>query len=325
MFDGFETRFVDVSDTTIFCRVGGSGPPVLLLHGYPQTGAMWNDVAVGLADHFTVVCTDLRGYGASGKPASDDSHLAYSKRAMAQDQVEAMRALGFDTFAAAAHDRGGRVLHRMLLDHPEVVTRAAVLDIVPTRTMFESVDMTFGLDWYHWFFLAQPYDLPERLIGADPAGYLQRKFAQWGRSGAVHHPDALAEYERAFSDPAMIHATCEDYRAAATIDLEHDRADEDARIASPLLALWGGRGRVGQRFDVVGAWREKSASSVEGTALDCGHYVAEEQPAATLAALRDFFAEPGSAKHAAEPFGSRNFARLAKHAVDRLRRTRDFG
>jgi haloacetate dehalogenase len=169
--------------------------------------------------------------------------------------------------------------------HP---ARAAVLDIVPTRTMFDNVDMVFGLDWYHWFFLAQPYDMPERMIGADPVTYLRDKLALWGRSENVH-PEALAEYERAFSNPAMIHATCEDYRAAATVDLDHDRADEEARIASPLLALWGGRGRVGQRFDVLAAWREKSASSVEGTALDCGHYVAEEQPAATLAALRDFF------------------------------------
>jgi haloacetate dehalogenase len=288
MFEQFATRKVDVSETSIFCRVAGDGPPLLLLHGYPQTSAMWNRVAPGLAGRFTVVCTDLRGYGASGRPASDDTHLAYSKRKMAQDQVEVMTALGFDTFAAAGHDRGGRVVHRMLLDHPEAVARAAVLDIAPTRTMFETVDMAFALAQYHWFFLAQPYDLPERMIGADPAAYLRHRLGRWTRTEDLLDPDAVAEYERAF-DPEVIHASCEDYRAAATIDLDHDRADEDARIASPLLVLWGTRGFVGQRYDVPARWREKSTAPVDGGPLECGHFLAEEQPEATLTALREFF------------------------------------
>lgn len=291
MFEDFETRHVDVSETTIFARVGGSGPPLLLLHGYPQTGAMWNRVAPGLAQDFTVVCTDLRGYGASGKPASDDTHVPYSKRKMAHDQVEVMAALGFDTFAAAGHDRGGRVVHRMVLDHPDAVTRAAVLDIAPTRTMFEATDMAFALTNYHWFFLAQPYDLPERMIGADPDAYLRHRLDRAGNIADVYHPDAVAEYAHAFADPDVIHASCEDYRAAATIDLDHDRADGDARIACPVLVLWGARGPVERHFDVLTTWRVKAAGPVTGKALDCGHFVAEEQPQATLTALRQFLGQ----------------------------------
>jgi haloacetate dehalogenase len=291
MFETFEFRHIEVSETTIFARVGGSGPPVLLLHGYPQTGAMWNRVAPGLAEDFTVVCTDLRGYGASGKPASDGSHLPYSKRKMAQDQVEVMAALDFERFAAVGHDRGGRVVHRMVLDHPDAVTRAAVLDIAPTRTMFEATDMAFALTNYHWFFLAQPHDLPERMIGSDPRGYLRHRLARAGNVADVYHADAIAEYAGAFANPDVIHATCEDYRAAATIDLDHDRADDDARITCPLLVLWGGHGPVERHFDVLATWREKAVGPVTGTALDCGHFVAEEQPQATLAALRQFLAQ----------------------------------
>jgi haloacetate dehalogenase len=290
MFEGFETRVIATSETTIFLRRGGSGPPLLLLHGYPQTHAIWHHVAPALARDHTVVCADLRGYGDSGKPASDASHLAYAKRTSAGDMVEVMAALGFDRFMVAGHDRGGRVTHRMCLDHPERVERAAVLDIVPTRTIFRATDMGIALGYYHWFFLAQPEPLPERLIGADPLFYLHRKLTGWGTGGLEQFaPEALAAYQRSFSDPAVIHGSCEDYRAAATIDLEHDEADLDRRIECPLLALWGEHGLMHKHFDVLATWRERSRQ-VEGKALPCGHYLPEECPAETTAELARFFA-----------------------------------
>ena len=292
LFPGFEERTVEVEETSIFCRVGGSGPPLLLLHGYPQTSAMWHAVARALTDSFTVVCADLRGYGASGRPASDEQHAAYSKRAMARDQAQLMTALGFEQFAVAGHDRGGRVVHRLLLDHADRVRRAAVLDIVPTRTMLEGADMAFAMAYYHWFFLAQPADLPERMIGADPASYLRQALHTWGRSGEVYDAAALAEYDAAFADPACLHASCEDYRAGATIDLEHDRADQDARIGCPLLVLWGGAGFVGSRYDVLATWREKSSAEVTGLALDCGHFLPEERPEEVTDVLRRFLRRP---------------------------------
>lgn len=293
MFEGFAARRVaTVGGTEIFLRAKGDGPPLLLLHGYPQTHAMWHRVAPALAERLTVVCADLRGYGDSGKPASDPAHAVYAKRAMAADMVEAMAALGFDRFMVAGHDRGGRVAHRLCLDHPERVARAAVLDIVPTRTLFRATDTAFAMGYYHWFFLAQPEPLPERMIGADPLFYLRTKLGQWSgaKDTAWAAPEALAEYERCFADPATVHASCEDYRAAATVDLEHDEADRDARIACPLLVLWGERGLMHRRFDVLATWREKAAGPVEGRALPCGHYLAEERPEATLAELRRFFA-----------------------------------
>jgi haloacetate dehalogenase len=244
MYEGFQARRVPTSGTEIFCRTGGEGPPLLLLHGYPQTHAMWHRVAPALARRFTVVCADLRGYGDSGRPPSDPRHEAYAKRATARDMVEVMAALGHERFMVAGHDRGGRVVHRMCLDHPERVAKAAVLDIVPTLTLFRATDMAFAMGYYHWFFLSQPAPLPERMIGADP-GLLPAPQARpvVGRQGPGWvAPEALAEYERCFADPAVIHASCEDYRAAATIDLEHDEADLDRRIACPLLVLWGERG-----------------------------------------------------------------------------------
>lgn len=290
MFEGFEARRVPTGGTEIFVRVGGAGPPLLLLHGYPQTHAMWHRVAPALAERFTVVCADLRGYGDSGKPPSDPRHEAYAKRATARDMVEAMTALGFERFAVAGHDRGGRVAHRLCLDHAARVERAAVLDIVPTRTLFENTDQAFATGYYHWFFLIQPEPLPERMIGADPLFYLHHKLGQWsgGKDKAWVAPEALAEYERCFADSAVIHASCEDYRAAATVDLEHDEADRDRRIACPLLVLWGERGLMHRRFDVLATWREKAAGSVEGRALPCGHYLAEERPEETTAELLRF-------------------------------------
>ncbi|HTK61318.1 MAG TPA: alpha/beta hydrolase [Pseudonocardia sp.] len=294
MIEGFAERDIEVGDgLTIRALVGGEGPPLLLLHGYPQTHAMWHLVAPALARTHTVVATDLRGYGDSSKPAGDEAHTRYSKRAMADDQVAVMHALGFDRFAVVGHDRGARVAHRMCLDHPARVSRAAVLDIVPTRHMFGTADKAFGMTYYHWFFLAQPYDLPERLIGSDPEYYIRRKMAQWSGVSDVSEvfaPDAFAEYLRCFTDPATIHASCEDYRAAATIDLEHDDVDvhKGRRIHCPLLVLWGAKGFIARQYDPLEVWRQYADDVVGGVAVDSGHFLAEEAPEQTLAALEKF-------------------------------------
>jgi haloacetate dehalogenase len=272
--------------------IGGSGPPLLLLHGYPQTHAMWHKVAPALAERFTVVATDLRGYGDSGKPPSDRAHLVYSKRSTANDQVAAMRSLGFERFSVAGHDRGGRVAHRMALDHPNAVERLAVLDIAPTREMFRPTTFEFAMAYYHWYFLAQPFDLPERLIGADPEYYLRAKTSAWsaGSDSEVFAPEAFAEYLRCFKDARTIHASCEDYRAAATIDLEHDDADGERKIQAPLLALWGARGVVNRLFDPIALWRLR-AQDVRGEALPTAHYLAEEAPDAVASRMLTFFAK----------------------------------
>ena len=289
LFPGFVPRRIRTSGTEINLVMGGDGPPLLLLHGYPQTHAMWHRIAPRLAQHFTVVCADLRGYGDSGKPVSEPDHRIYSKRAMAQDQVDVMRSLGFARFALAGHDRGGRVAHRMARDHPQCIERLAVLDISPTAIMYGKTDMAFATAYYHWFFLIQPFDLPERLIGADPVYYLRRKLGGWGSAGlAIFDPRALAEYERCFRDPATIHATCEDYRAAATIDLEHDAADSARKLDCPLLVLWGEKGVVNRFFDPIADWKSV-ANDVRGKALASGHYLAEEAPDATCAELVAFF------------------------------------
>ena len=289
MFEDFERKRLAASDPEINLVVGGHGPPLLLLHGFPQTHVCWHKVAPLLAEHFTIVATDLRGYGDSGKPVTDSEHLAYSKRAMAQDQVEVMATLGFDRFRVAGHDRGGRVAHRMALDHPDRVLKLAVLDIAPTRTIYRMTNQGFATAYYHWFFLIQAYDLPERLIGNDPDYYLNWTLRRLNVGRDVHAPKAMAEYLRCFRDPATIHGACEDYRAAATIDLVHDEADLDRRIECPLLALWGRRGVMERYFDVLATWRER-ARDVQGRALDCGHYLPEEVPEETASTLRGFFA-----------------------------------
>ncbi len=288
MLEGFEKRRIETSGATISLAVGGQGAPLLLLHGYPQTRVMWHKIAPQLAERFTVVCPDLRGYGDSSKPPSGADHAAYSKRAMALDQVEVMAALGFHSFAAAGHDRGARVLHRMLLDHPDRVTRAAVLDIAPTLAMYEGTDQDFATAYYHWFFLIQPFDLPERMIGADPDWYVERKIGAWSKTSGCFSPPALAEYQRCFRDPETVHATCEDYRAAATIDLAQDRADLAQKISCPLLVLWGAKGVIERCYDPLALWRER-AREVEGRKLPCGHFLPEEAPEETLRALKDFF------------------------------------
>jgi haloacetate dehalogenase len=289
MFEGFESGVSRVGEEAIFRRIGGSGPPLLLLHGYPQTHVLWRKIAPDLAKDFTVVCPDLRGYGASSKPAPDAANLLYSKRVMAADMVALMAGLGFSSFAVVGHDRGGRVAYRLAFDHPARVTKIATLDIVPTLANWERMrDMSIGLATYHWYFLAQPGGLPEKMIGADPDFYLEEKLRRWSKDFAAFEPAALAEYKRAFRDPACIAATCADYRAGATVDVEHDRADFGARkIDVPLLTLWGGRGLTPQAGGQLDIWR-RWASDVRGQAFDCGHFLPEEAPAATLAALRAF-------------------------------------
>jgi haloacetate dehalogenase len=290
MFEGFTRTQIKVQDVTINLVHGGAGPPVLLLHGYPQTHAMWHQVAPQLAEHFTVIVPDLRGYGDSSKPAGEPDHANYAKRTMAQDQVEVMTTLGYERFAVVGHDRGARVGHRMALDVPERVSELAVLDIVPTYHVFKSIDQFMATAYYHWFFLIQPYDLPEKLIGADPLYYLHKKLGGWGSGLQVFAPEALAEYERCFCNPATIHATCEDYRAAASIDLGHDEVDRQRRLICPVLALWGAKGFVHQGYDVLAVWRDYAAE-VRGQALPAGHFLAEERPEETTAELLAFLSE----------------------------------
>jgi haloacetate dehalogenase len=288
MFEGFAQQRVVTREGEINVRIGGRGDPLVLLHGYPQTHVMWHGLAPRLAERFTVICPDLRGYGDSAKPPGGGDHARYSKRAMAEDVVAVAEELGFTRFAVAGHDRGARVVHRLCLDHPQRVRRACVMDIAPTLTMYRQTDMDFASAYFHWFFLIQPYDLPERLIAADPAGWIRFCLGAWGKSGLeVFDPAALAEYDRCF-DPAGIHATCEDYRAAATIDLEHDAADAGERIECPLLVLWGDKGLIHRTYDVAAVWRAK-AERIEAHALPCGHFLPEEAPEATFAALDAFF------------------------------------
>ena len=281
LFPGFETRRIATSGATINVVRGGSGPPLLLIHGYPQTHVEWHKIAPRLARSFTVVMTDLRGYGDSSKPPDGENHANYSKRAMALDQVEVMRTLGFDRFAVVGHDRGARVAWRLAVEHPEVVTKAAVLDIVPLP--YSMVTREFATAYYHWFFLIQPAPFPETLIGNSAEYYLRSRFL----AGSAFTPEAFAEYLRCFRDPASIHATCEDYRAGATIDLTHASADGDRKVTCPLLVLWGERGVVGRLYDVMKIWREHAAN-VSGKALASGHFLPEEVPDDTLAALLAF-------------------------------------
>jgi haloacetate dehalogenase len=299
-FEGFEDRLFDLpaAGIQLRARVGGAAaaPPVLLVHGFPQTGAMWHRVACKLAPHWRLVIPDLRGYGESGKPPGDAEHANYSKRRMAADLHELMRVLGHERYAVAAHDRGARVAHRLALDQPQAVTRLALLDIAPTLDMYAATDQRFATLYYHWFFLIQPAPFPERLIGADPVAYLRSKLGRWGAAGAgAYEPQALAEYERCFARPEAIHGACEDYRASATIDLEHDRASRAAgeRIACELLVLWGERGVVHALFDPLALWRAQCRGPVSGEALPCGHYLAEEQPEETARRLLAFIRATG--------------------------------
>ncbi len=286
MFQGFARHRIEGKGAEINLVMGGNGPPLLLLHGYPQSHVMWHRVAPALARDFTVVVPDLRGYGDSGKPASDPAHFVYSKRATAADMIAVMERLGFKSFRLAGHDRGARVAHRLALDHPARVERMCVLDIIPTRTVFQRVDKALATSTFHWFFLIQP-ELPERLIGADPDFYIEWILRKWSRDVSAFAPEALAEYKRCFRDPAVIHASCEDYRAGASIDLEHDEADIAKEIECPLLTIWGG-GPITKGAPNIEAWRER-ARDVTGFPLDCGHFIPEERPEATITALLNFF------------------------------------
>ncbi|SIQ11842.1 alpha/beta fold hydrolase [Pseudacidovorax sp. RU35E] len=295
LFPGFEERRVDVGDgIEIAATIGGSGPPLLLLHGHPQTRAIWHKVAPTLAQHYTLVAADIRGYGDSSKPAGLPDHANYAKRAMAQDQVTLMRTLGFERFLVLAHDRGARVAHRLAMDHPQAVRRLVTLDIAPTLAMYEQTNEAFARAYWHWFFLIQPAPLPERLIEADPARYITDLMGKRSAGLAPFDPRALAEYQRCIALPGAAHATCEDYRAAATIDLEHDRADRDAgrKLTMPLLALWGEEGVVHRCFQPLAEW-QRVAVDVQGGPLPCGHYIAEEAPEALLARVMPFLAAAG--------------------------------
>jgi haloacetate dehalogenase len=285
---GFDYRRVDVDGVAINCAVAGSGPPLLLLHGYPQNHLVWRRVAPALARDHTVVVTDLRGYGDSAKPEPDEAGRVYSKRFMARDQAGLMRELGFGRFGMIGHDRGARVAHRLVLDHPEAVERLAVLDIVPTRHVFGHVSREMGLVYYHWFFLAVPNGIPEHMLAADPAFWIEAQIDP----GARIEPDVMADYIRCFSDPGTIAGSCADYRAAASTDLTDDDESFTAgqKIACPVLVLWGSQGFVGRAYEPLTVWREYAAD-VRGTALPAGHFLPEQAPDLVLKALADFLGE----------------------------------
>lgn len=292
MFESFDLETIDADGVALRVRhrIRAGHPPLLLLHGNPQTHYMWHAVAPRLAERYSVVAPDLTGYGESAKPATTKDHLPYSKRAMAATQVALMTHLGFERFFVAGHDRGGRVAYRMALDHPQRVAKLAVLDIVPTWEAYKRADMAFGMSYFHWFFMTQPFDLPERLIGADPDFYWKRHTSREPKGPDFFAAEALADYLRCFGNPATIHAICEDYRAAASIDMQHDEADRNSgrRIEAPLLALWGAKGRLEAWYDTLAIWREW-AGDVRGRALDCGHYLPEERPQEVALEFERFF------------------------------------
>jgi haloacetate dehalogenase len=290
MLEDFEKRTLLINDSQIHLIQGGQGFPLLLLHGYPQTHVMWHKIAPRLARNFRVVAPDLRGYGDSSKPLAAPDYSNYSKRTVAAEQVNLMSCLGFAEFYLVGHDRGARVAHRLSLDHPDRVKKLALLDIVPTDDVFALTDREMATAYYHWFFLIQPHPFPETLIAANPDYFLEHCLKSWGRDFSAFTPEALAEYHRCFRDPAMIHGTCSDYRAAATIDLVDDGCDRGRKISCPLLVLWGQQGFLDKKYDVLGLWGERGIQ-VTGKAIDCGHFLAEESPDETYHTIRDFFTE----------------------------------
>lgn len=287
LFPGFESRRIQTRDAEINFVKAGHGEPVLLLHGYPQTHACWHRIAPSLARRYTVVCADLRGYGDSSKPAGLPDHSNYSKRAMALDMAELMTSLGFDRFHLVGHDRGARVSHRLALDHVDRVQTLSVLDISPTLKMFERTDMAFAKAYYHWFLMLQPPPLPEQMLAGRVPHYILGRVGRDEPDLSKFSQEAVQEYVRCFDDPSAIHASCEDYRAAGTIDLEHDRADRGRKLPMPVLALWGSQGVIASLFDCLADWREV-AVNVTGRALDCRHFVPEEAPQATLVEVERF-------------------------------------
>jgi haloacetate dehalogenase len=291
MLEAFVPLQITTSGASIHVLKGGSGDPLLLLHGFPQTHVMWHKIAPRLAESYTVVLADLRGYGDSSKPTEGPDHANYSKRAMAQDMVEVMGQLGYDAFQVAAHDRGARVTHRMLLDHAPRIKKAAVLDIVPTYEMYATTDRALATAYWHWYFLIQPAELPERLIAAQAEYFLRTTLARLSRDSSAFTPEAVDEYVRCISDPATIHGMCEDYRASASIDLVHDEADLQQKVQCPLLVLWGANGFIGRKYDVLGIWR-KRADQVQGYGIPAGHFLPEEAPEETYQALQTFLSRP---------------------------------
>ena len=289
LFPDFESHWIEVNGVKIMTRKGGSGRPLLLLHGHPQTHAIWHRVAQQLAETHTVVMTDLRGYGDSSKPQGTQDHLNYSKRVMALDQIEVMRHFGFAEFDVLAHDRGARVAHRLALDHPKAVKRLVLLDIAPTLAMYEKTSNQFARSYWHWFFLIQPAPMPERLIEADPAAYVRDVLGRRSAGLAPFDARALAEYVRCIELPGTAHGLCEDYRASAGIDLVHDQLDLDEKnfVKQPLLVLWGEQGVVHQCFEPLKEW-SKVAVNVQGKSLPCGHYIPEEAPELLLDQVKLF-------------------------------------
>lgn len=292
MLDNFDHADLDVNGVTIHLQHGGKGPPLLLLHGFPQTHVIWHKVADALSERFTLVMPDLRGYGDSSRPPGAPDHANYSKRTMAQDMVDVMRKLGFDSFFLCGHDRGGRVSHRLALDHPQAVRKLMLLDISPTRTMYEATDKAFATAYYHWFFMIQPAPIPETLIGNSAAFLLDTTLGGWGSQGERFISEAaMAEYRRCFCRPDAIHAACEDYRAAAGIDLEHDRDHDLRKIACPTRVLWGERGVIGKLFTPLEDWQAKCEKPVTGKPLPAGHFIAEQVPELLLREMLDFFTD----------------------------------
>jgi haloacetate dehalogenase len=289
-FDGFRLEYIAVQDGVMRVRHAGSGPALLLLHGNPQTHAMWNAVAAELTVDFTIICPDLRGYGGSHKPVATDDHAPYAKRNMARDMAELMDHFGHKQFFLAGHDRGGRVSHRLALDYPDRVERIAVLDIVPTIEHFERTDADFAMGYYHWFWLAQPHPFPENLINKAPEQWF-RGHTSRGPKNDFFHPEAMADYLEAVLNPDMVRGMCEDYRAAATIDLEHDRASRAAgvKIACPLMALWGAAGKIGKWYQPLEIWRQYCSGDLTGGPVASGHYLAEETPDEVIGHFRAFF------------------------------------
>ena len=294
MFEGFETRRARANGVEIHYRKGGEGQPLLLLHGYPQTHVMWHKIAPDLAQRFTVVASDLRGYGDSEKPPAGQENVGYAKRTLAQDQVELMAGLGFDSFFLVGHDRGSRVAHRMVLDHPDRVERVVMLDTIPVDTAFENVNADLATAWFHWFFMRRPEPFPETMIGSNVEFYMRHLMGSWSVVPDAFTDEAWAEYLRCFEKPEAIHASCEEYRAI-TLDLKHHAADRDKKIRCPLLALWGGSrdthpGWSTNVVEPLAAWRER-CEDVRGRPLDCGHFLPEEKPEETLQEILSFLTE----------------------------------
>lgn len=289
MLDNFNQEQLQVNGVTINLQHGGEGPPMLLLHGFPQTHVIWHKLADRLAQHYTLVMPDLRGYGDSSKPKGAPDHSNYSKRTMAQDMIEVMRALGYTAFDLCAHDRGGRVAHRLALDHPDAVKKLMIVDISPTRTMYEQTDQAFATAYFHWFFLIQPFPFPETLLGNNALFFLQCALGLASNGAKFIDEEAMAEYARCFCKPEAIHGACEDYRAAASIDLEHDRDHDVKKLTCPTHVVWGEHGVIGRMFNPIADWQAKCEKTVSGKALPAGHFLADQVPGLLLEQMLAFF------------------------------------